>query len=48
MQGQFHKGMPEKFDKDKIWEWLSKNDLRIRGLKRCYVLHSNGQSRQNM
>ena len=48
MHGQFLREMPEKVDKDKTWQWLSKSDLRIGGQKRYYVLHSNRQSGQNM
>ena len=30
MNGQFVREMPEKVDKDETWQWLSKNDLKIR------------------
>ena len=29
MHGQFVRETPEKFDKDKTWQWLSKSDLKI-------------------
>ena len=29
MHGQFIREMPEKVDKDRKWQWLSKNDLKI-------------------
>ena len=29
MHGQFVKEMPEKVDKDRTWQWLSKSDLKI-------------------
>ena len=29
MHGQFVREMPEKVDKDKTWQWLSKSDLKI-------------------
>ena len=29
MHGQFVREVPEKVDKDKIWKWLSKSDLKI-------------------
>ena len=29
MHGQFVREMPDKFDKDKTWQWLSKTDLKI-------------------
>ena len=29
MQGQFIREMPEKVDKDRTWQWLSKKDLKI-------------------
>ena len=30
IHGQFVREMPEKVDKEKTWEWLSKSDLKIR------------------
>ena len=29
MQGQFVREMPDKVDKSKTWQWLSKSDLKI-------------------
>ena len=29
MHGQFVREMPEKIDKDRTWQWLSKSDLKI-------------------
>ena len=29
MHGQFVREMPEKVDKDKTWQWLSKSELKI-------------------
>ena len=29
MHGQFVREMPDKVDKNKTWEWLSKSDLKI-------------------
>ena len=29
MHGQFVREMPKKVDKNKIWQWLSKSDLKI-------------------
>ena len=29
MHGLFVRGMSEKVDKDKTWQWLSKSDLKI-------------------
>ena len=29
MHGQFVREMPDKVNKDKIWQWLSKSDLKI-------------------
>ena len=29
MHGQFVREMPNKVDKDKTWQWLSKSDLKI-------------------
>ena len=29
MHGRFVREMPEKVDKDKTWQWLSKSDLKI-------------------
>ena len=29
MNGQFIREMPEKVDKDRTWQWLSKSDFRI-------------------
>ena len=30
MNGQFIREMPEKVDKDRTWQWLSKSDFKIR------------------
>ena len=29
MHGQFVRGMPEKVDKNKTWQWLSRIDLKM-------------------
>ena len=38
MNGQFIREMPEKVDKDRTWQWLSKSDFRI-GIKLCKASH---------
>ena len=30
MHGQYTREMPDKVDKDKYWQWLSKSNLKIR------------------
>ena len=47
MHRQFIREMPEKVDKDRTWQWLSKSDKKLE-LKRCYVVHRNRPSRQIM
>ena len=47
MHGQFIREMPEKVDKDRTWQWLSKSDKKME-LKRCYVVHRNRPSGQIM
>ena len=47
MDEQFVREMPDKVDKDKTWQWLSKSEITSKQ-KRCYVLHWNRPSRQTI
>ena len=42
MHGQFVREMPEKVNRVKSWEWLSRSDLKVQR-KLSYVLHKSKQ-----